>query len=132
MRFSSSLTLLSFLLFSLPEAYADDVSEGRNLFLGQCIACHAFTCNKQGPRLAGLFGRKVGTIEDYGFFSQGLKDSDLVWTDKSLDTFFKDPAKIFPKSVMVENGKIENPAQRRNMIAFLKTEDPTINICPQE
>ncbi len=132
MRSPSCATFLfSLIFFSLPEAYADDVSDGRNLFLGECIACHAFACNKIGPRLAGLFGRTVGTVEDYGFYSQGLKDADFDWVDKSLDTFFKDPAKIFPKSVMVENGKIEDPAQRQNMIAFLKTEDPTINICPQ-
>ena len=114
------------------DAYADDASEGRNLFIKRCLGCHAFACNKIGPRLAGLFGRKVGSIEDYGFYSQGLKDADFVWIDKSLDTFFKDPAKIFPKSVMALNGKIENPAQRRKMIAFLKTEDSTVNICPQQ
>ena len=132
MRFPYSVTFLfSFLLFSLPEAYADDASDGRNLFITRCLGCHAFACNKQGPRLAGLFGRKVGSIEDYGSYSQGLKDADFVWTGKSLDTFFKDPAKIFPKSVMALNGKIEDAAQRRNIIAFLKTEDPTVNICPQ-
>ena len=116
---------------ALPEAYADDASEGRNLFIKRCLGCHAFACNKQGPRLGGLFGRTVGTIDDYEFYSQELKDADFVWADKSLDTFFTDPGKIFPKSVMALNGKIEDPAQRRKIIAFLKTEDPTINICPQ-
>ena len=102
------LTLVAGLLsaFALPEAYADDASKGRNLFITRCLGCHAFACNKIGPRLAGLFGRTVGTVEDYGFYSQGLKDADFVWADKSLDTFFKDPAKIFPKSVMALNGKI--------------------------
>ena len=120
------------LAFALPEAYADDASEGRNLFITRCLSCHAFACNKIGPRLAGLFGRTVGSIEDYGFYSQGLKDADFVWVDKSLDNFFEDPAKNFPKSVMALNGKIEDATQRRQIIAFLKTEDPTINICPQE
>ncbi len=120
-----------FLAFSSPKAYADDASDGRNLFIARCLGCHAFACNKIGPRLAGLFGRPVGTVEDYGFYSQGLKDADFVWADKSLDTFFTDPAKIFPKSVMARNGKIEDAAQRRQIIAFLKTEDPTVNICPQ-
>ncbi len=119
------------LAFSLPKAYADDASKGRNLFIARCLGCHAFACNKQGPRLGGLFGRTVGTIDDYEFYSQELKDADFVWADKSLDTFFTDPGKIFPKSVMALNGKIEDPAQRRKIIAFLKTEDPTVNICPR-
>ncbi len=119
------------LAIALPESYADDASDGRNLFIKRCLGCHAFACNKIGPRLAGLFGRKVGSIEDYGYYSQGLKDADFVWVDKSLDTFFTDPGKIFPKSVMALNGKIEDAAQRRKIIAFLKTEDPTVNICPQ-
>jgi cytochrome c len=133
MSFSSRVAFLfSFLLFGLPEAYADDVSEGRNLFITRCLGCHAFACNKQGPRLAGLFGRKVGSVEDYGSYSQGLKDANFVWTGKSLDAFFTDPAQIFPKSVMALNGKNEDSAQRRKIIAFLKTEDPTVNLCPQK
>jgi len=119
------------LAISLPKAYADDASDGRNLFIARCLGCHAFACNKIGPRLAGLFGRTVGTVEDYGYYSQGLKDADFVWGDKSLDTFFTDPANIFPKSVMARNGKIEDAVQRRQIIAFLKTEDSTVNICPQ-
>ena len=133
MRISSRAAFLfSYLLISLPAAYADDASEGRNIFITRCLGCHAFACNKQGPRLAGLFGRMVGTIEDYGFYSQELEDADFVWTEKSLDIFFEDPAKIFPKSVMALNGKIEDSAQRKNIIAFLKTEDPTVNICPRK
>jgi len=33
---------------------------------------------------------------------------------------------------MADNGKIEDAAQRQKLIAFLKTEDPTVNLCPQE
>jgi len=132
MRFSSVAFLISFLLFSLPDAYAGDESDGRNIFLQRCLGCHAFACNKEGPKLGGLFGRKVGSIEDYGSYSQGLKDASFVWTAKSLDNFFSDPAKIFPKSVMARNGKIVDSEQRRKILAFLKTEDPTVNICPKK
>lgn len=102
------------------------------MFIKQCLGCHAFSCNKEGPRLGGLFGRKVATAENYGFYSQGLKDSAIVWTDQTLDKFLEDPGKIFPESAMADQEKIEDPAQRQDLIAFLKTEDPTVNLCPQE
>ena len=119
------------LLVNLPGAYADDASEGRDLFIRQCLGCHAFACNKQGPRLGGLFGRKAGSVENYGYYSEGLKNSEIVWTEETLDKWFTDPSKIAPQSVMITNGKVEDPTLRRNLISFLKTEDPTINICPQ-
>ena len=122
--------LFSLVLIGLPEAYADDASEGRDIFLKRCLGCHAFACNKEGPRLGGLFGRKVASAEDYKFYSQGFKNSEIVWSDKTLDNFFTDPSKIFPKSVMATY-KFKEAAQRRKLIAFLKTEDPTVNICPK-
>jgi len=133
MRFRAFTTILvTSVFFILPEAFADGISDGRDIFIKRCLGCHAFSCNKEGPRLGGLFGRKVATAEDYKFYSQGLKNSEIVWTDETLDNFFTDPGKIFPKSVMAVQGKIEDPAQRQKLIAFLKTEDPTVNLCPQE
>ena len=132
MRILSVVTFVFLsLLVYLPGAYADDVSEGRDLFFRQCLSCHAFACDKQWPRLGGLFGRKAGGVEDYRYYTEGLKNSETVWTEETLDEFFKDPGKMAPQSVMVTNGKVEDPTLRRKLISFLKTEDPTINICPQ-
>ena len=133
MRFRISAAFsFSLLFFSPPGAYADEISEGRDFFIKRCLGCHAFACNREGPRLGGLFGRKVATVEDYKFYSQGLKNSDIVWTVATLDNFFKNPGKLFPESTMARTGLIEDAAQRRNLIAFLETEDPTVNLCPQE
>ncbi len=133
MRFRSCVTpLFSLLLFSLPEANAQDVSKGRDIFIVQCLRCHAFACNKEGPRLGGLFGRKAASVKDYGDYSQDLKNSGIVWAEESLDAWFEDPAKFAPTSVMADNGKVEDAEQRQHLIAFLKTEDPTVNLCPQE
>ena len=133
MRFRYCLTpLFSLLLFSLPEANAQNASKGRDIFIMRCLGCHAFTCNKEGPRLGDLFGRKAASVEDYGYYSQDLKNSGIVWAEKSLDAWFEDPAKFAPTSVMADNGKIEGAEQRQHLIAFLKTEDPTVNLCPQE
>ena len=131
MRLRSCATFLfSLIFFSLPKAYADDVSEGRNIFITKCLGCHAFACNKEGPSLGGLFGRKVAGVDDYKFYSQGFKNSEIVWNENTLDNFFIDPGKIFPESVMAVY-KFRDAAQRRKLIAFLKSEDPTVNICPK-
>ncbi len=133
MRFRSCVVpFFSLLLFSLPEANAQGVSKGKDFFIAQCLACHAFTCNKEGPRLGGLFGRKAASVEDYGYYSQELRNSGIVWTEQSLDDFLKDAAKVTPTGVMAGFGKIEDAEQRQHLIAFLKTEDPTVNLCPQE
>ena len=132
MRFRSCVTaLFSLLLFSLPEANAQDVSEGRDIFIRQCLSCHAFTCNKEGPRLGGLLGRKAASVEDYGYYSQDLMNSGIVWTEKTLDAWFEDPGKVTPTGTMARRGKIDDAEQRQHLIAFLKTEDPTVNLCPQ-
>ena len=120
-----------FLLVFLSQVYADDASDGRDLFLRQCLGCHAFACNKECPKLGGLIGRKAGSVEDYGHYSQGLRNSGIVWTEETLDEWFKDPGNFAPESVMIDNGKVEDPELRRKLIIFLKTEDPTVNICPQ-
>jgi cytochrome c len=116
---------------SISVASADDASKGRDLFLRNCIGCHAFACNKEGPSLGGLFGRKAAGAEGFSSYTQDLKDSGIVWTESTLDDFFSDPAKISPDSVMASFGKMDDAEQRRQMIAFLKTEDPSVNICPQ-
>ena len=129
--------LFTMLLFSLSGVYADDVSKGRDYFLNQCLACHAFSCNREtdyadAPRLGGLFGRKAGGVEDFSGYTEGFKNSEIIWTDKTLDEFFKDPGKIDSKSLMIENGTIKNAEQRKQIIAYLKTEDPTVNLfCPK-
>lgn len=123
--------LFSSLLFNLPAAYADEASKGRDLFLRRCLGCHAFICNKEGPKLGGLIGRKAASVGDYHDYSQALRNSGIVWTEDTLDAFFTDPGKVTPGGTMASSGKIEDAAQRRQIIAFLKTEDPSINICPQ-
>ena len=102
-----STFLFPLFLFGYSEVDADDVSKGREYFLSQCIACHAFSCNRDGtaayaPRLGGLFGRNAGGLEAFSGYSEGFKNSKIIWTDESLNEFFKDPGKIDPESIMAD------------------------------
>jgi cytochrome c len=128
-------TVLLPVLAQVPAATAADVDKGRNLFLRYCVACHAFTCNKEqmysGPKLGGLFGRAAAGVDDYDGYSEGLRSSGIVWSDQSLDDYLAEPAKVDADSVMAIES-IDDAEQRQDLIAFLKTEDPTVNLCPQD
>ena len=137
MRYQSlGLLLVSLFVITSTESSADDVNEGRELFIRDCVACHAFTCNKEtyysGPKLGGLFGRRAAGVEDYENYSEELKNSGIVWSDETLDEYLEDPGKIAPDNRMAYDGKIDDAEKRRQMIAYLKTEDPTVNLCPEE
>ena len=117
------------ILTGLTPAVAGDVEDGRNLFLRKCIGCHAFSCNKDGPKLGGLMGRKAGTVEGYDFYTDAVKNSEVVWNEPKLDEFLRDPAAFFPQSTMATSGLVEDAEDRMKLILFLKTEDPAVNIC---
>jgi cytochrome c len=38
-----------------------DAVRGKPVFEKRCIGCHAMEADREGPRLAGVFGRKAGT-----------------------------------------------------------------------
>jgi cytochrome c len=124
--------LLLILSATLVAASEEQVSKGRDLFIRNCIACHAFACNRDGqeansPKLAGLFGRKAGGVEDFDGYSVALRNSEIVWNDETLDAYLKDPSRISPDNAMA-NEKIDDAVQRKQMIAYLKTEDPSVDI----
>jgi len=113
-------------------ASAQDVNAGRDVYLGSCIGCHKFKCNSNGPKLEGLFGRQVGTAAGYDSYTQGLLDAQFVWSVEELNRFLTAPNELFPESTMAWAGNVENPDDRRNLIAYLQTDDPTVNLCPSE
>ena len=83
-----------------------------------------------GAIVAGLFGRKAGVVEDFGGYSDTLKNSAITWTDETLDAYLRDPAELSADSAMA-NEKTVDAAERRQLIAYLKTEDPTVDLfCP--
>jgi cytochrome c len=100
-------------------ASAADVAKGREQFR-KCEACHALESGvtKIGPHLAGLFGRKAGTVDGFAY-STALKNSGIVWEEKTLDEYVASPSKMVKGGKMVFAG-IAKPEDRENLIAFLK------------
>jgi cytochrome c len=106
-----------------------DLDDARNYFIASCIGCHAFACNKSGPALGSLFGRKAGFTEGDDGHSEELKNYDVIWTEETLNTHLTDPGVIIKFVEMARLGKIKDKELRYQMIQYLKTEEPSINPC---
>ena len=104
-----------------PAVAADgDAARGQQLF-NNCAACHSLKPdqNMTGPSLAGLWNRKAGGLSSFSRYSDALKSSSLVWNDKTLDDWVKDPQHLIPGNDMPFPG-IKNERQRADLLAFLK------------
>ena len=88
---------------------------------GQCAACHSVApgMNGVGPSLAGVFGRKAGSVSGFAY-SDANKASGLTWDEKTLDTYLTNPMKMVPGTKMTFAG-LPDPAQRKAVIDYLKT-----------
>jgi cytochrome c len=84
----------------------------------RCAACHSLARDRTGPRHCGLFGRRAGSVNDFGY-SDAMKRSAIVWNAASLDRFLADPLKAVPGTSMGYAG-VPDPVQRRDLIAYLK------------
>jgi cytochrome c len=93
---------------------------GRTVF-ARCAACHAVTpgTNRLGPSLAGVVGRKAGSVPGYNY-SPAMKASRVVWNARSLDGYLTRPSAVVPGTKMAFAG-IAAPADRANLIAYLNT-----------
>jgi cytochrome c len=87
----------------------------------RCTACHSATeaTRDLGPNLAGVFGRKAGSREDFRY-SRALSRSGIVWDEQSLDAYLKAPEQFVPGNRMAFEG-ITSDAERAAIIQYLKT-----------
>jgi len=101
-------------------APAGDPVKGKTVFL-RCAICHdvAPGATKIGPSLAGLFGRKAGTVPGFAY-SPAMKAAKITWTAATLDSYVTSPAKLVPGNRMAFAG-LTNPADRANLIAYLQS-----------
>lgn len=93
---------------------------GVDLFNQQCATCHSLNPAdppRQGPLLAGVYGRKPGSIAGF-HYSPGYAKADFVWDEAHLDPYLTDPQAVIPGAIMVYKQK--NADVRKAIIAFLK------------
>ncbi|MGY3454281.1 c-type cytochrome [Bradyrhizobium sp. USDA 4353] len=92
---------------------------GEAQFKKSCAMCHSLEPgrNKLGPSLSGVLDRKAGTVAGFNY-SSANKNSGLVWTRETLDTYLTDPQKMVPGTLMVFPG-IKNAGDRQALVEFL-------------
>ena len=98
-----------------------DVQRGAQAYKA-CVACHTLEPgrNLTGPSLANVFGRRAGTAANFLRYSDALKRSAVVWDEKTLDAWLKDPDRFIPGNDMAFPG-VRDDKSRRDLIAYLKT-----------
>ena len=101
---------------ALPQAEAPD---GATLFRRQCGTCHSLVAGeiRQGPSLAGVYGRKAGTLPGFKY-SAGFADTDWVWDDAHLDPYLTNPQAVIKGGVM--GYRQANADVRQAIIGYLK------------
>jgi cytochrome c len=99
-------------------AHAVDAAQGEHAF-AKCAVCHAKdSSNKFGPGLLGVIGRPAGSVPGFRY-SQAMKNSNIVWDEKSLDEFIMAPQKALPGNAMPFAG-IPDQKERDDLIAYLE------------
>lgn len=112
--------LIAALILSTPASAAGDSDRGAKVF-GACAACHSLEPGRHltGPSLDRIYGRKAGGAEGFVRYSPALKQSKIVWDEKTLDAWIKKPEALVPGNLMQFPG-IPDPKARADLVAFLK------------
>lgn len=103
-------------------AYASltgNAAAGKVVF-AQCRSCHVTDpgVNKTGPSLAGIVGRKAGSIANFNY-SPANKNSGIDWTEEHLYAYLENPQRVVPKTKMIFPG-LREAQKRADVIAYLK------------
>ena len=102
-------------------AQSGDPARGQRVFNQQCRACHTLDkdgASTVGPNLHGVFGRKAGTAPGFAF-SEAMKTSGIVWDDKTMAEYNRDPKGKVAGTKMVFGG-IKQAGQLDDLLAYLK------------
>jgi cytochrome c len=97
-----------------------DLERGAQAFR-PCAACHSLEPGKHrtGPSLAGIWGKKAGTVQDFSRYSSAFRSAQVTWNEDTLDAWLADPAAFIPNNRMTFPGMRDEQA-RADLIAYLE------------
>lgn len=96
-------------------------ADGSEIFTNNCAVCHSTDpgTNKLGPSLAGVVGRKAGSIGDYSY-SPAMAKLGATWDKATLDKYLTDPQGMVPGTKMIFPG-VKDANDRKALIDYLAT-----------
>jgi cytochrome c len=118
LRLRMALATLGAIVIVPAAAAQGDAARGAEVYASRCGGCHSVDADRVGPRHAGVFGRRAGTVEGFDY-SPALKTSAVVWDAKSLDRWLTDPESLVVGQRM--GYSLGDAALRADVIAYLAT-----------
>ena len=96
--------------------------DSQTAFNTSCRTCHTMKegDNRLGPSLAGIVGRKAGSLPGYNY-SSSMKQSGITWDAATLDQFIANPDQVVSGNNMKPYGGITDAAQRKLIVNFLQS-----------
>ena len=97
-----------------------DARKGADVFAEECGDCHSAIPgkNKKGPALAGVNGRKAGSVADYSGYSDAMKQAGWLWSAEKIDAYITQPRKVVAGGKMKYDG-LGDAGARADVIAYL-------------
>jgi cytochrome c len=106
-----------------PASQADltPLERGQIIFK-RCQACHTLgegERHRVGPNLYGFYGAVAGSKGDFNY-SRAMTQSDIVWTDETLDGYLTRPSDYMPGNRMSFIG-LKKQEDRDAVIEYMKS-----------
>ena len=117
MKAMASAALAALALGMTAPVQAADAAHGQELYESRCGGCHSLDSNRVGPAHRGVFGRKAGTAPGFNY-SAAVKNSGVVWEEKTLDAWLTNPQVLIPGQRM--NFRVATAEDRADIIAYLR------------
>src|SRR6202051_2915760 len=116
---ASMLTVLLLIAFVLPQSIGaqESTAVGKQLFEKRCTGCHALDHNKEGPRLAGVYGRQAGTAPGFNY-SIALRSAGFAWDEQRLNQWLTDTQSVVEDNNM--DFHVPKADERAEIIRYLK------------
>ncbi len=95
-----------------------DAVRGRDAYEARCAGCHSVAADRVGPRHAGIFGRRAGSVAGFDY-SDALRRSGLTWSAESLERWLADPEALVPGQRM--GYRLGDAQARADIVAYLAT-----------
>merc|ERR1711941_106264 len=100
-----------------------DQARGLNVFNTHCAACHSMEKGDDktsaAPNLSDLLGSMAAGGRSNFPYSNAMKKSGILWSEKHLFVYLKAPAKYVPGTRMAFAG-INDAQERADLISYLR------------